>query len=147
MEKKKFKIYSVSVNFNVAKTIEVFADSEELAEEIARTRISNNKEPLKGGTILGYATKISNVKNMVEVMDCTNCHNPLLVEKINIGYNTKRDDFLKIAQVLALRDIEECWEHNIDPNNLARFEGCVNEYLMRVADDQDLETILSYLRF
>lgn len=144
---KNFKIYSVNVNFKVAKTIEVFADSPEVAKEIVTTSINNSKDPLKGGTIFAHNSRITEVRNMVEVMDCTNCHNPILVEKINVGYNTKRDDFIKIAQALALRDIEECKEHNINPNNIEQFEGCVNEYLMRVADDQDLETILSYLRF
>ena len=144
---KDFKIYSVLVNFKVAKIIEVVTDSAETAKEIVRTSINNSKEPLKGGTIFAHTTRISEVRDMVEIMDCTNCHNPILVEKINVGYNTKRDDFIKIAQALALRDIEECKEYNIDPNNLIQFEGCVNEYLMRVADDQDLETILSYLRF
>lgn len=137
----KLKIYTIRIDTSFYKEVKVCAETEEQAREQAKNT------PITAMTEYGTATKIIDVEKAVEIMDCSNCHSKNLVAKINFMYNVKKEDFLKIAQLLAKRDEDECWEHNIDPNNIERFNGCVNEYLMRVADDKDLETILGFLRY
>lgn len=137
----KLKIYTVRIDTSFYNEIKVCAETEEEARKQARNT------PITAMTEYGTATKIIDVQKAVEIMDCTNGHYKNLVEKINFMYNVNKEDFLKIAQLLAIRDEDECWEHNIDPNNIENFDGCINEYLMRVADNKDLETILGFLRY
>lgn len=90
------------------------------------------------------------VEEVEEIMNYTNNHNQLLVDKINEIYNDEdtRIDFYKILRLLIKRDIEE----------LEEFEGCeiapddildeeyIYDYLMHVANNQELETIINFCR-
>lgn len=140
----KLKIYSIKIETTSFRHVKVCAETEEQAKEQTRTM---SKDTMVDGDSRQVSITVSDVKDAVEVMDCTNGHSKNLVNKINCMYNVRKEDFLKIAQLIAQRDCDECWKHNIDPNNIKSFEGCIHEYLMSVADDKDLETILGYLRY
>lgn len=81
-----------------------------------------------------------------EIMNYTNNHNPKLVEKINEIWNNlnKRERFVKIIYLLISRDFIECEDKGIF--DIVRVEDKFYEYLMHVADDHDLETIISFVR-
>ena len=90
------------------------------------------------------------VEEAEEIMNYTNNHNQLLVDKINGIYNDKdtRIDFYKILRLLIKRDIEELEEFEgceIAPDDILD-EDYIYDYLMHVADNQDLETIISFCR-
>jgi hypothetical protein len=81
-----------------------------------------------------------------EIMNDTNNHNPNLVEKINEIWNNldKREDFVRIINTLILRDYVECSDKGV--LDVERYVDKYYEYLMHVADDHDLETIISFVR-
>ena len=81
-----------------------------------------------------------------EIMNDTNNHNPELVEKINEIWNNmdKRDRFDRIIYLLMSRDYVECQDKGVC--DVKRVEDKFYEYLMHVADDHDLETIISFVR-
>lgn len=81
-----------------------------------------------------------------EIMNDTNNHNPELVEKINEIWNNldKRERFIKIINLLISRDYIECVDKGVF--DVEREADKYYEYLMHVADDKDLETIISFVR-
>ena len=81
-----------------------------------------------------------------EIMNDTNNHNQKLVEKINEIWNNldKRERFIKIIYLLMSRDYVECQDKGV--HDVERLEDKYYEYLMHVADDHDLETIISFVR-
>lgn len=79
-------------------------------------------------------------ETFVPIMNGTNSHDEVLVERINNAYRNRPSDFQLIMTALMARDIDECLEHGIAWTN------DVHTYLMQIADDKDLETILSFLR-
>jgi len=81
-----------------------------------------------------------------EIMNDTNNHNPKLVEKINEIWNNldKRERFIKIINLLISRDYVECADKGVFDVELEADK--YYEYLMHVADDLDLETIISFVR-
>ena len=98
---------------------------------------------------------------MEVIMYTTNCHNEKLVEQINTLYNDKlkRSNFYAILTALRYRDREEmiakeivtadefylnqCDYHGLYDIFARKYEY---EYLMHVADDGDLETIINFCR-
>lgn len=87
--------------------------------------------------------RISNAEvEFREIMNDRNAHNPQLVKDINNAWayswiNRKR--MAEIIEVLMKRDEEECEEKEVN--------GDLYEYLMHVADDTDLECILTYIHY
>lgn len=77
------------------------------------------------------------------IMDASNNHDPDLVERVNSAYNEKPEEFAKIVDLLAQRDIDE----RPNPEFYAKgvWDRC-HEYCQNIADNSDLRTILSYCR-
>ena len=98
-----------------------------------------------------------------EIMNIYNAHNPQLVKTINKLWNVARDRFRIILVALMERDAEEMlngmnsccfgWDETADveyvrlcvTGNL--WEDYAYDYLMHVADDGDLETIINFIRY
>lgn len=91
------------------------------------------------------------------IMDETNGHNPNLVKEINEKWDKLRPFFKTILCALYERDMEEIYN-----SDAFRFEGSMDDafkamcdewdfhaanYLQHIADDQDLETILTFVRY
>jgi hypothetical protein len=122
-------------------------------------------EPIgpKGNT-WGYFTeisysnkdKISVVPNYPDVMDTTEGHHPLLVGYINREWVKRRDEFAPILRTLYARDAEKIykndafkWDDTLEASKDYMEEYWdlhARNYLMNVADNSDLQTILHYLR-
>ena len=75
-----------------------------------------------------------------DLMDTSNNHRAELVDSINKAWNEKTNDFFAIVRFLAERDSEDAILAKTDPRT-----AC-HDYCQYVADDIDLETILSYCR-
>lgn len=85
-----------------------------------------------------------------DIMDTYNSHNVELVRKINTAWKDGRyhDSFGDILYALTCRDMDE-WEENYndiihDSEDAMRH---AHEIMEDVCDDQDLETILSFIRY
>lgn len=88
----------------------------------------------------------SNVQDCSKLMDTTNGHSESLVIRINDAYMYANNPFQQIAKTLAIRDKEEFVDAvGYNPEDADIDELCYF-YCMRVADDKDLETILSFCR-
>jgi hypothetical protein len=91
------------------------------------------------------------------IMNPYNSHNVELVKQINYAWEIKKENFKHILLTLMRRDIEEMVDKNcfgeacdVEESYEELFKKCENNwdeyayyYLMRVADDADLELILS----
>ena len=75
-----------------------------------------------------------------DLMDTSNNHRAELVDSINKAWNEKTNDFFAIVRFLAERDSEDTILAKTDPRT-----AC-HDYCQYIADDIDLETILSYCR-
>ena len=91
------------------------------------------------------------------IMDTYNSHNKELVRKINAAWRdiNKRWMFGYIVYAIAQRDYSEC-EDKFDIDDMGGFLasiiddcdwGCIHNVLENVCDDQDLETILSFIGY
>ena len=82
------------------------------------------------------------------IMNSTNNHSLELVTKINKLWDECSTRFQPILTILFNRDYNEVMEH--DCGDYFKKGGCVlnyaEDYLMHVADDQDLEVIVNFLR-
>lgn len=121
-------------------------------------------EPIgpKGNT-WGYFTeidysnkdKIEVVPNYPEVMGVTDRHDPILVHIINNEWVRNRDMFAPILRTLYARDAEKIfkndafrWDDTLEASKDDMEEYWdlhARNYLMNVADNSDLKTILHYL--
>jgi hypothetical protein len=105
---------------------------------------------------------LSQVENITlvsgeEIMDTTNGHDPDLVRNINHAWNEKREEFCPILRALYERDIKEimesdAWNWTDDAESVKEtlhdeWDVHVDNYLMHIADDLDLKTILTFLRY
>lgn len=92
------------------------------------------------------------------IMDGTNGHNPALVKQLNVRWMEDKQMFKDILCALYHRDVEEIrdsdtynWgDKSIDDICRYMYEHWANEasnYLQHIADDQDLETIIKYVRY
>ena len=113
-------------------------------EAIARTaeKIPVTIAGKECGTICAITIDDISAKSY-DLMDASNNHDPDLVEHINSAYNEKPEEFAKIVDLLARRDIDE-WQN---PEFYAKgvWARC-HEYCQTIADNCDLRTILSYCR-
>lgn len=92
-----------------------------------------------------------------EIMDTTQNHDPELVGKINRAWNEKREEFCPILRALYARDITEImdsdvWNWTDDVDSVKEtlhdeWDVHADYYLMHIADDLDLRTILYFLRY
>ena len=94
--------------------------------------------------------KVKNHSGRMVVMDETAAHNPMLVECINAAWNHEQHSklFKDIVLALMMRDECEVEEKIGDIKDVT--ENWVDHlylYLMRVADDLDLETIVKFVRW
>ena len=112
-------------------------------------------------TEIGFSQsdKIKILPGYEDVMDTTNSHNPELVAKINIAWNTKRNQFYSILCALYERDIKEimdndafkcpdlaeCCQNTALNKMKAEWDFYAPNYLQHIADDADLECILNFL--
>ena len=91
------------------------------------------------------------------IMTDTNGHNPELVKKINTLWATKRDKFRPVLVALYDRDLKEIMDSDAfvglpDDNDGAfvelqtRWDLHAANYLQHIADDGDLECIISFVR-
>ena len=131
------KKYAVNVHYDAVISVEVLAENEEQALDIAINKA--NDIPLNDADIVGTNPCVADVQELTPIMNDTNNHNPELVNKVNEAYWTKKNDFDAILFILTGRDKEEMAENQIEKTD-------VHSYLMQVADDKDLECIINYCR-
>ena len=92
------------------------------------------------------------------IMDTYNGHNAELVNKINAEWRNEslREQFGLIVYAIAKRDYDETVEKVSNIDDMGGFLasiiddcdwGCIHNVLENVCDDQDLETILSFIRY
>ena len=114
------------------------------------------------------------IVSVTKIMDTLNAHNPELVAKINAAWIEKKNKFEWIMKALYDRDIDEITDHDAfqykewldtmqyehgkltgdwsDYMTMALedmwccWSDYAQNYLMHIADDGDLETILGFLR-
>lgn len=104
------------------------------------------KKPAGVKKMLFNGVLYSNIQECSKLMDTTNGHSEALVTRINDAYIYAHEYFLQIAKTLAIRDKEDfvdavgCNPEDVNIDELGYY------YCMRVADDKDLETILSFCR-
>lgn len=128
--------YLVNVHYDAVIPVEVIAETEEEALEIAVEKANilslNEAEVVSNNPCVVYTNPLT------PIMNDTNNHNPELVGKINKAYHTNRNEFENIVALLMIRDRAECEERNVNND--------VHTYLMQIADDTDLECILHFIK-
>lgn len=132
------KVYDVDVYVSVIIPVKgIVANYQTEAENIAleKAKFMNFRTDAEFNEIQEAIT--TNDIEIIPIMNTTNGHDEDLVDKINIAHFRKQIDFMNIVKLLMERDKTECTEKEVND---------VYEYLMHVADDQDLKTILSFLR-
>ena len=83
-----------------------------------------------------------------EIMDTTNAHSPILVEKINRAWVMgNKSDWMHILHAIALRDSKELMDKGIKVLFPSDAYDNADLILMRVCDDNDLEVILKLTDF
>ncbi len=148
------QLYSVTLFYNTQVNKIVSAKNRSDAIEKARYMVDASRDTffeaeifdnLSSGQVA--CTRISNA------MDTTNGHNPELVEKINKIFATAPWDKLGwVMKALYYRDWEEMVDKEIfngtEEVYLSDFDWdkYSYDYLMKVADDTDLETIIQFMR-
>ena len=86
-----------------------------------------------------------NIVTFEKVMDYTQRHDENFVEKINEIWNSnKQENLIKIINMFIERDIDSVMV-NFNFYGKTDYEVC-NYYLMEVADNLDLETIIKFMR-
>lgn len=91
------------------------------------------------------------------IMDTSQNHDHELVRKINRAWNEKREEFCPILRALYERDIKEimdsdAWNWTDDEESVKEtlhddWDIHADNYLMHIADNLDLQTILTFLRY
>jgi hypothetical protein len=161
--------YRVTFSSDVEFNIIVSADNLETAKKLAVRQIDNlvthNRE------LKNYNTEskelrftqplfLSKVTPLCEeIMDTSNSHDRELVRQINLLWSKKPESFKHILMSLMMRDIVEMYEWNCFGDNheinldIPAFQKRVENdwksfvecYLMRVADDGDLNLIIGFV--
>lgn len=128
----------------VSVNVVVKAPNKETAQNLAVSHMPKEVK-VNHASVGKYHYCVNAVPNVsdIEIMDGTNGHNSNLVEKINTCYQVRKDSFRAIVKLLADRDKDEF--ETCDPKT-ADIETLCFEYCQHVADDKDLETIISYCR-
>lgn len=146
------KHYLVRVNYKTCITLNVLAENSKMAIDVAEEQIDEmDDEEYKN--LLKDNLQYDKAVAETAFMDCTNGHNETLVNKINIAFSTEPWDKLGfIMKALYHRDLDECVSKGVLTGNEELWANDFDwdahsyNYLMHVADDQDLETILAFLR-
>lgn len=137
-----------SFDATIVATIIMSVDAETRQEAIEKVRYAiPSKKLSKDASRVIYNLHIEDIiLTEAGIMDASNGHDPKLVDKINQCYSKKINLFFAIVRLLAERDVDEIGDicdTNIDDmakKDLARL------YCNRIADDQDLVTIINYCR-
>ena len=102
--------------------------------------------------------KYGDVCILREVMDTTNSHDQALVDAINAAWTRGYDRFRTILVALYDRDLEEImesdafsWPEGADTDYVftelqCNWDAHAENYLMHIADNQDLEVILKFVK-
>lgn len=133
------KRYSVNVHCDVVIPIDnIIAENE--SEALSKAlKMAENMPVIDYGELVDFTQPcVTDVEDIIPIMDTSNNHNKELVNKINKAYFANRSEFESIVALLMARDKAECEEKDVNKD--------VHLYLMRVADDEDLVCILKYLR-
>lgn len=102
------------------------------------------------------ALKYGEVFHFKTIMDTTNSHDPGLVDAINAAWTRGYDRFRTILIALYDRDLKEIMDSDAfghkwrDTDEAfvelqSEWEAYAENYLMHIADNQDLETILKFV--
>ena len=124
-------------------------------------RHGNDKDWIVCTIGFSQAKKIKVLDASDDIMDTTNGHNPELVGKINRAWIERRADFFPILCALYKRDENEIRDSDAFGFSAGIIEsyGSIYEYmakhwdieaenyLMHIADDTDLKTILNFLHY
>ena len=141
------KIYKVETTARFITFVET--DSSGMAEILVNKTLSQAvrcNKPAGVEKMLFNGVVYSNAQECSKLMDTTNGHSESLVIRINDAYMYANKPFKQIATTLAIRDKEEFVDAvGCNPEDANIDELCYY-YCMRVADDRDLETILSFCR-
>lgn len=123
--------------------------NEEISElEIEQTSIESRLATLKAERKL-FTSKVKGMDGW-EIMDDTNSHNPMLVKAINTAWNDEETSkyFESIVVALMVRDADEVEEKVGEIQSVCdNWIDFLPDYLMRIADDWDLRTILHFVRW
>ena len=130
------KKYTINVHYDAVVSVEVIAENEEQAKELALNKA--DATPLTDADVVGSNPCIADVEELTPIMNTSNNHDEELVRRINKSYYTNKRDFENIVALLMIRDKVECEEKNVNDDT--------HTYLMNVADDTDLECILNFVR-
>jgi len=123
---------------------------EKLNEEIQELEVE--KTSIEARITLLESEKYFKSKRMGdwELMDGTNSHNPMLVKAINSAWNDEETSklFEGIVVALMMRDSDEVEEKLGEPQRVIdNWIDYLPNYLMNIADDWDLTTILHFVRW
>ena len=139
------KTFKVATNANFIAYVE--ADTMEMAEALVNKTFAlvKGNKPADVKKIF-FNGAIHSFVECAPLMDTTNGHDAELVKRINDAYILCEKTFKQIVKALAIRDAEEF----LDATGFNPEDGDMDEvsfyYCRRVADDKDLETILSFCR-
>lgn len=126
---------------------EIPAQSKDDAREWAYSQFPTETEiTLADGTPIKIHFSVDDVHTItsIDLMDTSNNHDAELVKRINKAWDEKQKAFVSIVGFLAKQQISE-WAYPEYHAKLSSFERC-REYCQCFADNNDLETILSYCR-
>lgn len=123
--------------------------NEEISElEIEQASIEARLTTLEAERKL-FASKVKRMDDW-ELMDEMNNHNPMLVKCINSAWNDEETSkhFEDIVVALMMRDSDEVEEKLGELQSVTdNWIDFLPDYLMRIADDWDLTTILHFVRW
>lgn len=134
--------------------------SELTSEQIEEIDRYTGGRIVDSGVITPYdvAIKLGEVAHF-GVMDGTNGHNKQLVKDINVRWAEDKPMFKPILQALYERDAEEILNSEsftfdeaadaewVEDYMKTKWDEVAGDYLTNIADDQDLEVILMYVRY
>lgn len=142
------------MNFYTKKEIEKEVKHlEKLNEEISELEIEQTSIEARLATLEAerklFTSKVKDMDGW-EIMDDTNNHNPMLVKCINSAWNDDESSkhFEDIVVALMMRDADEVEEKLGELQSVTdNWIDFLPDYLMRIADDWDLTTILHFVRW
>lgn len=133
----------------IVATITMSVDAETREEAIRKVCYAiPSKKLSKDASRVIYNLNIEDIRlTEVGIMDASNGHDPMLVDKINQAYIKKDYDFGMIVDILVNRDIKEfiAVTGHKNPAEMSHKIKC-HDYCQFVADDKDLQTIINYCR-
>lgn len=133
------------VNVNTTIKVWVSATDENEAMELARNHMLLLSVGVTPGVKKVEATGMN--VNAIEcgIMEKTDRLNGHLVEYINYAYGRHTTRFIEIMKVLTTRDKEELYRIDVNIRTTPT-EELIREYLMNIATNDDLKTILLFCK-